>query len=156
MGSVKKMALAGTAALLSTTAFAADLSLPPPAAPLVRPVPVVVDSGGWYLRGDVGIGMQNFKSFDFTQTNAASGAVWPASWRIDQKDIGDSAFVGFGVGYAWNNWFRFDVITGAADASQGPAGDGWRSGFPSCRWRPTPSAGSSPSSDDNPGSSSAL
>ena len=91
MGSVKKMALAGTAALLSTTAFAADLSLPPPAAPLVRPVPVVVDSGGWYLRGDVGIGMQNFKSFDFTQTNAASGAVWPASWRIDQKDIGDSA-----------------------------------------------------------------
>jgi opacity protein-like surface antigen len=108
MGSVKKLALAGTAALLSTTAFAADLSLPPPAAPLVRPAPIV-ETGGWYLRGDVGIGMQNFKSFDFTQTNAASGAVWPASWRIDQKDIGDSSFVGFGVGYAWNNWFRFDV-----------------------------------------------
>ncbi len=108
MGGVKRLALAGAFALLSTVTYAADLSLPPPMPPLVRPVPVV-DNGGWYLRGDVGVGMQDFKSFDFTQTNAASGALWPASWRIDQKDLGDTSFVGFGVGYAWNNWFRFDV-----------------------------------------------
>ena len=35
--------------------------------------------------------------------------VWPASWRIDQKDIKDTAFIGVGVGYAWNNWLRIDV-----------------------------------------------
>ena len=23
--------------------------------------------------------------------------------------MADAAFVGFGVGYAWNNWLRFDV-----------------------------------------------
>ena len=63
----------------------------------------------WYLRGDVGVGVQSFKSFDFTQTNAATGGAWPASWRIDQKDIKDTAFVGAGVGYQWNSWLRFDV-----------------------------------------------
>jgi opacity protein-like surface antigen len=67
------------------------------------------DTTGWYLRGDVGVGAQNFKSFDFTQTNAATGAVWPASWRIDQKDIKDTFFIGTGIGYQWNNWLRFDV-----------------------------------------------
>jgi opacity protein-like surface antigen len=97
--------LAGAAVLLSSAALAADL--PPPLPPPVYR-PVVVETGGWYLRGDVGVGMQNFKSFDFNQTNAASGAVWPASWRIDQKDIKDTAMVGFGIGYAWNNWARFD------------------------------------------------
>ena len=49
--------------------------------------------------------MQTFRSFDFTQTNVASGAVWPASWRI----VKDTAMVGFGIGYAWNNWARFDI-----------------------------------------------
>jgi opacity protein-like surface antigen len=73
------------------------------------PPPVICCSSGWYLRGDVGVGMQSFKSFDFTQTNVSSGAVWPASWRIDQKDIKDTAMVGFGIGYAWNNWARFDI-----------------------------------------------
>ena len=35
--------------------------------------------GGWYLRGDVGVGMQSFADFDFTQTNSAF--VWPSSWH---------------------------------------------------------------------------
>jgi opacity protein-like surface antigen len=97
-------ALAGAASLISTAALAADL--PPPLPPPVYRAPVVVDAGGWYLRGDVGVGMQNFKSFDFTQTNPAF--VWPASWRIDQKDMKSATFIGFGIGYAWNNWLRFD------------------------------------------------
>ena len=67
----------------------------------------VVESSGWYLRGDVGVGNQHFKSFDFTQTNVA--VVWPATWRIDQKDIKDTFFFGVGLGYQWNNWLRFDV-----------------------------------------------
>ena len=97
------LALVGATALLSSAANAADL--PPPLPPMVQPVPVVV--GGWYLRGDVGVGQKSFSDFQHHQTNPVF--VWPASWRIDQKDMADTAFVGFGVGYAWNNWLRFDV-----------------------------------------------
>jgi opacity protein-like surface antigen len=99
------LALAGAASLLGTAASAADL--PPPLPPPVYRAPVAVETGGWYLRGDVGVGLQSFKSFEHHQTNSAF--VWPDSWTINQKEIGDAAFVGFGVGYSWNNWLRFDV-----------------------------------------------
>jgi opacity protein-like surface antigen len=97
------LALAGAASLLSTGALAADLP-PPLPAPIYRAP--VVENGGWYLRGDVGVGVQNFSEFEHTQTNAAF--VWPASWRIDQQDLKSATFVGFGFGYAWNSWLRFD------------------------------------------------
>ena len=67
MGPVKMLALAGAATLVSTAVLAADL---PPAPPLYA---TPVETSGWYLRGDVGVGAQRFKSFDFHQTNAASG-----------------------------------------------------------------------------------
>src|SRR5262245_51033857 len=103
MGNVRKLALAGATALMTTAANAADFpQAPPPPMPQYVRAPEV---GGWYLRGDVGVGMQSFRSFDH---NVTSG-VWPASWRIEQKDIKDTFFVAFGVGYAWNNWLRFDV-----------------------------------------------
>ena len=101
---MKSFGLAGVAALLSTAALAADLPprlLPPPA------VPVAVVTGGWYLRGDVGIGIQRFSDFNHNQLNP--NFVWPASWEIQQTKMGDTSFVGFGIGYAWYNWFRFDV-----------------------------------------------
>lgn len=101
------LALAGATALAHATAFAADL--PPPMMPqFMQPAPIVA-TGGWYLRGDIGVGAQNFRSFDFTQTNVSTGGAWPASWRIDQKDIKDTFMVGFGVGYQWNYWLRFDI-----------------------------------------------
>ena len=56
---------------------------------MLRAAPVV-DTGGWYLRGDVGVGAQNFKEFQHTQTE--STFVWPASWRIDQKDMKSATF----------------------------------------------------------------
>jgi hypothetical protein len=31
------------------------------------PPPPVVEASGWYLRGDVGVGIQNFKTFDHTR-----------------------------------------------------------------------------------------
>ena len=103
-----------TFAALSTATLAADL--PPPLPPPVYRAPVDVEIGGWYLRGDVGVGMQHFKEFQFTQTNTATAGPWPASWRIDQKDIKDTFFIGGGVGYQWNNWLRFD-FTGEYRAS---------------------------------------
>jgi opacity protein-like surface antigen len=97
------LALIGATALLSPAANAADLP-PPLPVPVVQPVVV---TSGWYLRGDVGVGQKSFSDFQHNQTNPAF--IWPASWRIDQKDMADTAFIGFGVGYAWNNWLRFDV-----------------------------------------------
>jgi opacity protein-like surface antigen len=102
---VKMLALAGATALASTAATAADF--PPPMAPPPQYVQAPVDTGGWYLRGDIGVGKQNFTDFDHVATNTAF--VWPASWRIDQKRMGDTTFVGFGAGYSWNSWLRFDV-----------------------------------------------
>jgi len=103
-----KIALFAGAALAAafTSAQAADL----PPVMQARPIaPVVVEefTGGWYLRGDIGVGAQKFKEFDHTQTNNAF--VWPASWRIDQKEMGDAWFIGGGFGYQWNSWLRFDA-----------------------------------------------
>jgi opacity protein-like surface antigen len=101
----KLFGLAGAAALVSTASLAADLPPPPLLPPPVYAGPVI--TSGWYLRADVGVGLQRFSDFDHTQTN--SNFVWPASWAIRQSNITDTTFVGFGVGYAWNNWLRFDV-----------------------------------------------
>jgi len=103
MASVRSFILIGAAALIGSSAYAADL--PPPAMPYQPPVVPV--SSGWYLRGDVGVGVLNFTDFDHSQTNAAF--VWPPSWQIVQKDIQDTTIFGFGIGYEFNNWLRFDV-----------------------------------------------
>ncbi|MCC7348548.1 MAG: porin family protein [Variibacter sp.] len=103
MSNLKTWALAGLAALaIAPAAQAADLPI------LQRAAPVVAEdfTSGWYLRGDIGIGMNRFRSFDHTATNAAF--VWPASWNIDSKGMNDSVFIGAGIGYQWNSWLRFD------------------------------------------------
>jgi opacity protein-like surface antigen len=79
----------------------------PPALPAAPVVQAPATESGWYLRGDVGVGVQRFQSFDHFQTNP--NFVWPASWQIVQKSTDDTAFIDFGVGYQYNNWLRFDV-----------------------------------------------
>jgi opacity protein-like surface antigen len=104
MVSVKLIIAAAAAVIVSTTAHAADMPLPAPHIVYQQPC---CDTSRWYLRGDVGVGVQTFSSFDHGQTNSVF--VWPASWAIVQQDIQDSAIFGMGIGYAWNNWLRFDV-----------------------------------------------
>jgi len=103
MVSVKLLIAAAAAVIGSATAHAADMPVP---APIVYQPPCC-DTGRWYLRGDVGVGVQTFGSFDHSQTNAAF--VWPASWTIVQQDIQDTSIFGAGIGYIWNSWLRFDV-----------------------------------------------
>jgi opacity protein-like surface antigen len=118
MVSVRFFASAAAASLIGTAAYGADMQVlpPPPPPPMYQPPPVAYQPppvvvaqpmGGWYLRGDIGVGIQNFSDFPHSQTNSAF--VWPASWTIVQRDIQDTAIIGFGVGYEWNNWFRTDV-----------------------------------------------
>jgi len=107
MRSLKVAIFAGAAvAAAFTSANAADLPPVMQARP-IAPVHVEEMTGGWYLRGDIGVGKQSFKNFDFTQTNQAF--VWPASWRIDQQEMGDTSFIGAGLGYQWNSWLRVDA-----------------------------------------------
>lgn len=103
MVSVKSLIGAGAAAVISTTAFAADLGAPPPAMAYQPPVQVAEQSG-WYLRGDVGVGAQSFSTFDLQPS-----ANVPPTWTVNQKDIEDTSILGFGVGYDFNSWLRFDV-----------------------------------------------
>ena len=99
MVSTRIFGLAGAAALLSTATLAADL--PPPPAPMP---PVVVQAGGWYLRGFVGMSNQFI--------NDISHPSFATAQRFEFLDKGgfDSApFFGGGIGYQWTNWLRFDV-----------------------------------------------
>ncbi len=109
MVGVRTLIAVGAAALISSAAAAADMPMPQAPQIPMQPIPLIVQQplGGWYLRGDVGIGVQSFSEFDFTQTN--STFVWPSSWTIVQKDIQDTTIFGLGAGYEFNNWLRFDV-----------------------------------------------
>jgi opacity protein-like surface antigen len=74
MVSVKLFIAAVAAVIVSTTAHAADMPLPAPQIVYQQPC---CDTSRWYLRGDVGVGVQTFSSFDHGQTNSVF--VWPAS-----------------------------------------------------------------------------
>jgi opacity protein-like surface antigen len=112
MGSFKSLALAGVFAVAaSATALAADLLPPPPPMPY-GPAPVEIGSA-WYLRGDVGVGALDFDKFEGVDIVGP-----PAGYRLEHKLIADQAFVGFGAGYKFNNWFRADLTAEYRTAAQ--------------------------------------
>jgi opacity protein-like surface antigen len=120
MGSLRLLAVAGITAIATLTgAHAADLS------PMLDRGPPPVDdfASGWYLRGDVGVGINTFSSFDHHATNTAFA--WPASWNIDQKSITESVMIGGGVGFYYNSWLRFDVTGEYRTASRFKAVGGY-------------------------------
>jgi opacity protein-like surface antigen len=104
MRSVKSIAGAGVAALLSTAAFAADMPsiMPPP--PPAYAAPVVEDFGGWYLRGDIGMSNQQVSSLFNVLYNAPGTTVQGVGHGFDAAPS-----FGIGAGYKFNNWFRADV-----------------------------------------------
>jgi len=105
MASLKAIFCAGVLALgAAEAAQAADLLPPPP------PVePVAANFGNWYIRGDVGVGVNEISEArsTFNRTNSF-GNPPPASATRVTTDLGDTAFVGAGIGYQVNNWIRFD------------------------------------------------
>ena len=113
MRSVKFVVVAGAVALLSTTAFAADVPIhappppygyaPPPGyAP--APPPVSDEFTGWYLRGDIGLSQQKVKSL-FNVLYEAPGT----SVQTVGAGFSGSSLFGVGVGYQFGSWFRVDV-----------------------------------------------
>lgn len=104
MGGLKALTLAGLVALASGAAVAADLPAPPP-----PPAPVIAapepDFGGWYLRADVGVGINTISRL---RSSFAPGFVVDNPMFDSSSSLGDSMIIGGGVGYQFNSWLRAD------------------------------------------------
>jgi opacity protein-like surface antigen len=71
------------------------------AADMPQPIPIAVH--GWYLRGDIGYSNQQVDSLD--------NALYATYDSVDNvyKDFDGAPFLGAGIGYRWNRWFRTDI-----------------------------------------------
>ncbi|MBM3608486.1 MAG: porin family protein [Alphaproteobacteria bacterium] len=131
MGSLKALVYSSVlATMASGAAFAADLLPPPPAAEPPMAVAAAAEFSGWYLRGDVGAGINRTQSVSST---FAAGFVVPGL-QYDRSSIRGHGIVGIGAGYQFNDWFRADVtgeynfgsrwqaIESYADVAYGAAG----------------------------------
>jgi opacity protein-like surface antigen len=99
--------------MLTTAAFAADMGVPPLQPPPYQPPPMVYAPppvaapqplGGWYLRGNIGIGITSDADLQFQQNPLNT-----SNFAIKNASLGDTTFFNAGVGYEVNNWLRFDV-----------------------------------------------
>ncbi len=107
MGSMKALLIAGGVALAATSvAKAADL----PQAPAFEPAaPAPVEFSGWYLRGDVGMGVNVNKSNIVDSPNPLAGEPADAAISFSNPTVSGSGIIDIGVGYQFNNWFRADI-----------------------------------------------
>jgi opacity protein-like surface antigen len=106
MCSLKTFALAG-AVMIGATAVAssADLGPPPmglPTAPYAAPM---AEASGWYLRGDIGVGILDGKP-EIVDT---TGFVSPTVVKGHNPNFGNAGLIGVGVGYQYNSWLRGDI-----------------------------------------------
>lgn len=100
----KTLRLAGIAATLSASgAFAADMIgyPPPPPPPMVHaPAPLDVSSG-FYLRGDVGVGLYDYGDLRLEPPLATASTL--------HNSMNGTAFIGVGGGYQFNSFLRADA-----------------------------------------------
>lgn len=91
------------ALLAAGAAHGADYTPPPPPQPYVVPPPPPC-CNDWYLRGYVGVGMNNGSTAEFIQNPVNS-----SNFLFDSTSYDDNMFIGGGVGYTVNNWLRFEA-----------------------------------------------
>lgn len=115
MATFKALILAGGALLaLAPAAVAADL-LPP--APALEPPPpsTPAEFNGWYLRGDLGVGVSaNRPDLVNTPNPLPIGLddgyyTGTPTQSFNNSSVSTQMGYDFGVGYQVNNWLRFDV-----------------------------------------------
>ncbi len=107
MGRHYALLLAAAFVGVGASAQAADLLPPPP--PIEAPPPPP-DFGGWYLRGDVGVGATQMSDWRYTLAPDIATGVLPAGpvWNT-HRSLADTAFAGGGFGYQFNSWLRGDL-----------------------------------------------
>ncbi|MGL5137131.1 MAG: outer membrane protein, partial [Beijerinckiaceae bacterium] len=104
MDQLKSIALAGAMMILApVAASAADMGRPPmhlPPPPIAAPI---AEASGWYLRGDVGIGVLDAKP------EIVDARFAPPVVGTHDPSFSTQGFIGIGAGYQFNNWLRADV-----------------------------------------------
>jgi opacity protein-like surface antigen len=95
MVSVKVVAFASVAALISTAAGAADLAV----------APIEEFAGGWYLRGDIGFSNQQVRRANYNFGSLPP----PDSVQTVSQEFETAGIFGLGIGYQFNDWLRVDV-----------------------------------------------
>lgn len=97
------LCLAGIATAFSAGgALAADMLAPPPPPPPMVQAPPPIDVGsGFYLRGDVGVGMYNYERLDLVPPVAGASTL--------HNSLDSTVFFGIGAGYQFNSWLRTDA-----------------------------------------------
>jgi len=95
----KPVALAGILVLGGGAAQAADLYEEPQ---IIEEAPAP-SFGGWYLRGDIGYSAQRVGRLDSPAYDLVDSVI------NTQKDFAPAPFIGIGVGYQWNEYFRTDL-----------------------------------------------
>ena len=127
MARLSRLALTGAAAVLSGSARAADLP-PIPFPPEATSGPA--EFGGWYLRGDVGAGV----NMTAPELRGAPGPIVAGGFIIgsapqtsNDTTLSTSGIVDAGAGYQFDNWFgptrRLNIASAPASipASRPPA-----------------------------------
>jgi len=100
MGSLKKLALAGAAVIVTVpAALAADMPLMPP-----PPPPPAECCGGLYLRGDIGVSTEQAGKFHEDGLNPLPTSVQNAASGFETGGL-----FRLGVGYQFTPWFRADI-----------------------------------------------
>lgn len=130
MGKFVFRALAGvlTAGAISSAALAADMPAPPVLRGPPPPPPVVEEFGGWYLRGDVGVGATRVGDVWIEDYNLPG-----ANYTLRNKSASEGFSIGGGVGYSFG-FVRVDMTgeyRGGARLSlldSYPAGATWIAG----------------------------
>lgn len=101
MAGLKAILIAGAFVVGATNLAAAADLLPPLPAPIPEAPPEV---NGWYLRGDVGAGINMLSD---QQSTFATGV--PGGFANNGSGVGVQGIIDLGAGYQFNNWFRADV-----------------------------------------------
>ena len=97
--SLEILGVAGVAAFIMfvrVPARAADIAIAPPPPPCCDT---------WYIRTFAGIGLNG----DYDLQYEPNPANVNNGFQLQSHSIADTPFIGGGIGYAWNNWLRFEA-----------------------------------------------
>ncbi|WP_439574431.1 outer membrane protein [Phreatobacter sp.] len=100
MRRLQYLAFAAATLFLTPAVQAADM---PPVLRASAPTVEPAASGGWYLRGDIGLGTQRARDWHYNP-NPPLGI----TDTTYQHSLSSTMFIGAGIGYAFNSWFRVD------------------------------------------------